>query len=40
MEVGLNLILKKSGWIGGLGIARNGNVSFDIICDLLMQETR
>lgn len=33
------LDLEKVDEVGGLGITKNGSVSYDIICKLLMQET-
>lgn len=38
-ESKVELAPEKVGAVGGLGIAKNGNVSYDIICKLLMQET-
>lgn len=35
----VELALEKVGEVGGLGIARNGSVSYGIICKRLTQET-
>lgn len=38
-ESKFKLDLEKVDEVGGLGIAKNGSVSYDIICKLVMQET-
>lgn len=38
-ESKFELDLEKVSEVGGLGIAKNGSVSYDIICKLLTQET-